>query len=174
MLGISFDIYRTDIPEVQDPNEGPSAYVERLAREKAAAGLAGNQGRWVIAGDTVVAFDDMVLEKPTSADDAERMLLSMAGRVHTVFSGLAVTDPQGGVHSRVDRADVRFRAFDSGIARQYVETGEPMDKAGAYGIQDDLGALLVARLDGEYTNVVGLPLRRLYETLQIHFSDLLA
>lgn len=155
MLHIPFEVVPTDVPEVRAEGEAPIDYVERLARAKAAAGSARNPERWILAGDTVVALDEEVLEKPTSPDHARTMLESMAGRSHTVFSGLAVRDPDGEMFSRVDQAEVWFRSFDTDTARRYVATGEPSDKAGAYGIQG-WGAALVERVDGDFFTVVGM------------------
>jgi len=164
MLGIEFQVAPTDVPEVREFEEPPEVYVERLARSKSAAGAAQAPDRWVLAGDTVVAFRGDILEKPTSTDDALDMLQAMAGNAHTVFSGLALASPDGETLSRVDRADVWFRDFDLETAHDYLKTGEPFDKAGAYGIQG-FGAALVERVDGDFYTVVGMSVAGLIDLL---------
>jgi septum formation protein len=110
----------------------------------------------VLGADTVVVLDGEVLGKPARRQDAVATLLRLSGREHVVFSGLALADPSGGVHSAVSSTRVRFRAFDEALARLYVQTGEPLDKAGSYGIQG-LGAALIDGIEGDYFTVVGFP-----------------
>ncbi len=153
MLGIPFEVRSADVEERRGSNERPEAYVERLALEKAQA--VQEAGHWVVAGDTVVVLDGDVLEKPTTPSEAERMLLRLAGRSHEVLSGLALADPQGTPVSLVARASVWCRPFDAQTARLYVRTGEPMDKAGAYGIQSR-GAALIERVEGDFFTVMGM------------------
>ncbi|MCA9736207.1 MAG: septum formation protein Maf [Gemmatimonadetes bacterium] len=163
MLGLDFDVRVTDVPERREPGERPDAYVERLAREKATA--ASEPDARVLAGDTVVVLDDTVLEKPVDAADAEAMLLALSGREHVVLTGMALSDPGSGLHSLVAQAHVRFRTFDATLARRYVQTGEPMDKAGAYGIQSR-GAALIERIDGDFFTVMGLSVAGLMALLE--------
>ncbi|TVP58855.1 MAG: septum formation protein Maf [Gemmatimonadales bacterium] len=165
MLGIAFDVQPAHIDESVLPGEVPGEHVERLARGKAAAISPLHPGRVVLAGDTVVTIEGEILGKPDDEDAAVRMLLRLAGRSHEVFSALAVaagTRSAGTLHSGVRSTRVHFRSFGEGTARAYVETGEPMDKAGAYGIQG-LGAVLVEGIEGDYTGVVGLPVPLLLE-----------
>jgi septum formation protein len=129
--------------------------VERLARGKAAAEGSRQPESLVVAGDTIVVLDGRVLGKPKDATDALSMLMSLAGRTHEVLTALALAGKHGTV-SVVSRASVRFRDFDADAARSYVDTGEPLDKAGAYGIQG-FGAALVDSIAGDYYCVVGLP-----------------
>ncbi|CAN5721614.1 hypothetical protein BH23GEM11_BH23GEM11_14550 [soil metagenome] len=164
-LGIAHRVVPAGIDEARRPGEVPEGYVERLAREKAGAVRARHPEAWVLAGDTTVAVDDRVLEKPADAADAVQMLLALQGREHRVATGLALVGPEGMVKSGVRVTRVRFRAFDRITARNYAATGEPLDKAGAYGIQG-LGAALVEGIDGDFTTVVGLSvplLVRLFE-----------
>jgi len=165
MLGIDHEVLPTHVPEVLRPGETAEAHVERLAREKAAKGAEGRPGALVLAGDTVVVLDDAVLGKPASAEEAEAILLRLSGRTHTVFTALALADGAGSVHSLVDRTRVTFRVFDSAVARAYVGTGEPFDKAGSYGIQGR-GAALVSGIEGDYYTVVGLPVHGLVTLLE--------
>ena len=164
MLGLEFDVDPAHIPEDRQPKEPPAAFVARLAGEKAAVVAARNPDALVLGGDTVVAIDEALLEKPTSAADAVRMLMTLAGRTHSVFTGIAISEPGGALRQRADEARVRFRSFDEAEARDYVETGEPMDKAGAYGIQSK-GAALVAGVEGDFYTVMGLSVHGLVSLL---------
>jgi septum formation protein len=146
--------------------ETPAEHVERLARAKAEVVAEQEPGALVVGGDTVVVLDGRVLGKPSDADEALAMLVSLAGREHEVLSGVALawTVAAAGPDTlaAVERTAVRFRAFDEATARAYVDTGEPLDKAGAYGIQGK-GAALVESIRGDYDTVVGLPVARLIE-----------
>ncbi|MEX0979864.1 MAG: nucleoside triphosphate pyrophosphatase [Gemmatimonadota bacterium] len=165
MLGFTFDRLPADIPENPDEGESPAGYVERLAREKATSVAALRPEALVLAGDTVVVLDGEILEKPSDEEDAVRMLMRLSGRSHVVLSGIAVAAPGGVLESTLERTEVTFRPFDDGTARAYAATGEPMDKAGAYGIQG-FGASLVDSISGDYFTVVGLPVARLVELLE--------
>lgn len=152
------------------PGGDPGPAVEALARAKATAVPA--PGALVLAADTVVVLDGDVLGKPATEAEAGAMLRRLSGRTHTVYTGIAlahdgrlVTDHRA---TRVTFADLS----DAEIAA-YVASGSPMDRAGAYGIQDDAGALFVTRVEGDYPAVVGLPLRAVYEAIRTHFPDLL-
>jgi septum formation protein len=163
-LGLAFTTLAADIDERYLPGEEPGAHVERLAREKAAAIARAHPDAIVVGSDTVVVVEGDVLGKPSDAADAVRMLLRLAGRTHEVATGVAVVHG-GATHAGTERVAVRFRDFDEAVARAYVETGEPMDKAGAYGIQG-YGAALVEGIAGDYFAVMGLPLVRLLGLLQ--------
>ena len=163
-LGLVFDIIPSDIPEEVLKGETPVAHAERLSREKASRVWEGNPGTLVVAGDTVVVLDGLVLGKPGGVEEAIAMLCSLSGRTHSVVSGLAVAPPQGGIRSGSLTTEVTFRFFDETMARRYAETGEPMDKAGAYGIQG-LGSSLVEEIKGDYHTVMGLPLPLLMDLL---------
>jgi septum formation protein len=128
----------------------------------------------VLAADTIVVHDDTVLEKPGSAEEATRMLRRLSDATHTVYTGLALHHQASGRRVTTGRGtDVTFASLSAGEIEAYVATGSPLDKAGAYGIQDPTGALFVEELRGDYYNVVGLPLRTLYVTLRSDFADLL-
>jgi septum formation protein len=165
MLGLAHEVLATHIPEEFDPRETPDGHVERLAREKALTGARSRPDALVLGGDTVVVLDGVVLGKPAGPEDAVAMLLRLSGRRHVVHSGLALAEPGGVVHLAVDRTGVVFRPFDEAEARAYVATGEPLDKAGAYGIQG-MGAALVSEIEGDYYTVVGLPVAALLSLLQ--------
>lgn len=157
--GIDFVVIASDIPETAQPNELPATFVQRMAREKAHAVAAGLETRaWVLGADTVVVVDDDILGKPRDAGDACDMLRRLSGRGHEVMTGVALIAPDRSTHSSfhvVTRVDMK-RLSSADIAR-YVESGEPMDKAGAYAIQGG-AAPFIARVAGSYSNVVGLPL----------------
>jgi len=164
MLGLAFTVDPADVPEAPHPDEGPEAYVVRLAAEKATVVCRRNPDALVLAGDTVVTVEDSLLEKPETEEQAVEMLLALAGRWHLVLTGLAIAGPGGQRLSRVDRARVEFRSFDEDEARAYVATGEPMDKAGGYGIQSK-GAALVSRVEGDFYTVMGLSVHGLVSLL---------
>ena len=159
MLGLSVEVRPPHMVEVRRADESPRDYVERLAREKAAA----VPGTLVLAADTTVVVDGEVLEKPADEADALRMLERLAGRTHEVITAIALrTD--GGTRQATDVTRVTFRAADQALLRDYIATGEPMDKAGAYGIQG-YGAALVEGIEGDFFGVMGLPLRLVLDLL---------
>jgi septum formation protein len=153
-----------DVDEKYLSDETPAEHVERLARSKAHVVSLNEPDALVVAGDTVVVDGRRVLGKPRSVDEAASMLAGLAGRRHEVYSGLAISGEHGTV-SGVARASVRFRPFDPATARRYAETGEPGDKAGAYGIQG-LGAALVDSVDGDYYCVIGFPVSVFVQLLE--------
>jgi len=161
-----------DVDESTRPGEPPRDYVLRLAAEKAAAGA--HPGELVLAADTTVVIDGEILGKPSDPEDARRMLRLLSGRVHTVLTGIALADASAGRRETdLDESQVRITPMSDEEIAWYVETGEPMDKAGAYAIQG-LGALLVEAVEGNYTNVVGLPIpctSRLFARLGYNLRD---
>ena len=159
MLGLSFDAMPADIDETWLPSEEPVAHAERLAREKTIAIAAREPHAAIIGSDTVVIVDGDLLGKPRDDDEAVAMLMRLQGREHIVATGIAVFHEKQ-LRSGVERVGVRFREFDERTARQYVATREPMDKAGAYGIQG-YGATLVEAVHGDYFAVMGLPICRM-------------
>jgi len=169
-IGVSFTAISADIDETPLNHETPSAYVERLARGKAEAGRRAfpiEDGGCVLGADTAVVLDGQILGKPLDQGDARSMLLALSGRDHEVLTAIAVLDGQR-CESRVVSSRVRFRPISEEEAAAYWASGEPLDKAGGYGIQG-LGAVFVAGLEGSYSAVVGLPL---CETAQLldHFG----
>ena len=160
MLGMSVEVRPPHIAEVRGPSETPREYVERLAREKAAA----VGGELVLAADTTVVVDGDVLEKPVDDADALRMLQRLAGRTHEVITAIALRGT-GGTRQATDITRVTFRPAGRALLDAYVATGEPMDKAGAYGIQG-YGAALVERIEGDFFGVMGLPLRLVLDLLE--------
>lgn len=165
-LGLAFEVRPVDLDESPLDGERPLPHVQRLAQSKAEA--RAEPGELVLAADTIVVLDDRILGKPTDPADAREMLRAIAGRRHEVLTGVAVHLPaEGRTEVAVDRSAVRIAEMSTAEIAWYVATGEPLDKAGSYAIQG-LGALFVEEVDGNYTNVVGLPLpltRRLVHRL---------
>ena len=157
MLGLNFTVHPADVAETVQHEESAETNVERLARDKATAVASVYPDAVVLGGDTVVTLDDEILGKPSGPEDAEAMLLRLAGRTHHVASGLALALPSGDVRSGASTTEVTFQQLSREVANAYVATGEPLDKAGAYGIQG-LGAALVTEIRGDYHTVVGLPI----------------
>jgi septum formation protein len=156
-IGVSCSVRPVDIPEVVRPGELPQEFVARLAREKACAGLAeAAEGAIVLGADTVVVSDGMILGKPVNREDALVMLQQLSGSRHRVMTAVAVTNRER-ILSQVVTTEVEFRTLSLAQCERYWDTGEPCDKAGAYGIQG-LGAVFVASINGSYSAVVGLPL----------------
>ncbi len=153
--GISFEVLAADIDESVKPGEDPAAYVERLAIEKARAVLALRPSAVVLGADTTVTIDGLILGKPGNDSEATGMLRRLSGRVHDVFTGVALVDASG-VRSGVERTRVWFDPVTDEDIAWYVASGEPVDRAGAYAIQG-LGSRFIPRIEGSYTNVVGLP-----------------
>lgn len=163
-LGLEFEILPPAIEERLDGRESPPAAAERLAREKAIA--RARNGALSLGCDTLVVHGGRILGKPETPARAVAMLEEMAGEEHLVYTGIALAAP-GRVESTVESTRVWFRDLSTRELQEYVATGEPMDKAGAYGIQA-FGAAIVRRIDGDYFNVMGLPIQRLLELFERH------
>ena len=159
LIGIPHEVRPADVDETVLPGELPAPHCERLARAKAAALASTETDALVIGSDTIVVIDGDILGKPRSIDEARAMLARLAGRTHTVLTAVAVSF-RGRTVSGVESVAVTFRALDADQIGAYVATGEPMDKAGAYGIQG-FGATIVERIDGDYFAVMGLGLVKL-------------
>ena len=163
MIGITHEVIPADVDETYGAGEVPRAHAERLAREKASVLAARAPDAVIIAADTIVVVDGDVLGKPRDADEAARMLRRLAGRTHTVFTAVAVARGAQ-ILSGVEEVGVTFRPLDDATITSYVATREPMDKAGAYGIQG-YGAAIVERIDGDYFAVMGLAIGRMLALL---------
>jgi septum formation protein len=160
MLGIQFQVCPSHIPEERRPGEAPIAYAERLAREKAVS----VPGDLVLGADTTVLLGERLLEKPCDAEDALRILRQLQGCTHEVITSIALRSDNT-IRQATDVTAVTFRACDDDFLRAYIATGEPMDKAGAYGIQG-YGAALVERIEGDFFSVMGLPVRLVLRLLE--------
>jgi septum formation protein len=162
--GLDFEVQPADVDEAVHAGEAPREYVLRLAVDKANAVLQLRRGSIVLAADTTVVVDDEILAKPQDAGDARRMLRLLSGRVHEVMTGVAVAR-SAGIDARVAVTTVEFAPLADEEIAWYVASGEPLDKAGAYGIQG-LASRFVTRIEGSYSNVVGLPVALVYEMLR--------
>ena len=164
-VGLDFRVDPADVDESVLPGESPEGYAVRVSLDKARVAAARAGTGIVIAADTIVVLDEEILGKPAGPADAERMLKLLSGKVHRVITGLVVMDAATGkALTRTSITRVWFRTLTQHEIISYIATGEPLDKAGAYGIQER-GALLVDKIDGCYFNVVGLPLSLLGELL---------
>jgi len=172
-LGLAFDVRPTSVDESRYEGEPPAAYVERVAKDKAQA--AAGPGRVVVGCDTVVVHEGRVLGKPVHPEEARSMLRRLAGEVHEVFTGVAVVGWEDApvVRSAVDVTQVEFLSMTEEEITGYVETGEPMDKAGAYALQG-VGGLYVKRVDGNPFTVIGMPIHLLPRLVAAVGADLAA
>lgn len=169
-LGLTFTVRLPDPEETIVPGESPESAVLRLAEQKADS-VSVAPSELVLAADTVVVLDGDLLGKPVDDREAIEMLMRLGGRSHEVFTGLALRVERRTV-SMVTRTEVTFRSFDRVECEAYVATGEPLDKAGAYGIQG-FGSALVDRIHGDFFNVMGLPvatLLRLFDSLGYRYA----
>jgi septum formation protein len=165
-VGIDFEVIPSNVPEQHRPGEAPEEYVARLSRDKAAVVSERHPKRWIIAADTTVLLDDQLLEKPVDAADAARMLGTIAGRTHVVYTGVTLQNGERGHRdTRVAESEVRMLSLERSDIEWYVQTGEPLDKAGAYAVQG-IGAMFIDSIHGSYTNVVGLPLALLFQMMR--------
>ncbi len=156
-LGFPFDCLSPDILEQKHSDESPSDYVQRLAKEKALAGLSlSSEHTLSIGSDTIIVCDEHIFEKPTVYEDALRMLSTLSGRFHEVFTAICVTDGKQ-IEQELVISKVWFRSLTENDIEQYWHSGEPKDKAGAYAIQG-YGGRFVQRIEGSYHAIVGLPL----------------
>ncbi|MEN4643607.1 Maf family protein [Pantoea agglomerans] len=171
-LGLTFERIVTDVEEQRQPNEAAEIYVRRLANDKAQAGVKlAAQDLPVLGADTIVVLNGEVLEKPRDAADACAMLCKLSGHTHQVMTAVALADSQQALDCVVI-TDVTFRTLTATDIDDYIATGEPMDKAGAYGIQGR-GGNFVRKINGSYHAVVGLPLVETGELIS-HFESLRA
>lgn len=173
MMGLAFEQHPADIEEVVEHGLAPEAVVRSLARQKAEAVAAVRPDALVLGADTIVVLDGEILGKPDDPAHARALLRRLSGRTNTVYTGLALA------HPATDRLETTFRATDVTFSdlsdaeiAAYVATGSPLDKAGAYGSQDDRGALFIERYEGDFYTVVGLPVNALYHFLRDRFGDL--
>ena len=165
-IGLDFEVLPSHVPEVHQQGEAPEEYVARLSRDKAHALAAEHPSRWVIAADTTVLLGDELLEKPADERDAARMLATIAGQTHIVYTGVTLQNlDTGWCDTRVAESEVRMLPLSAEEIEWYVRTGEPLDKAGAYAVQG-IGAMFIDSIHGSYTNVVGLPLATLFQMLR--------
>ncbi len=162
--GIDFVVHPANIEEVGRANENPATLAERMAQEKARAVEESFTGRCILAADTVVVIDDNVLGKPRDSEDAARMLRMLSGREHRVITGVCLLGA-GFEDVLSETTAVHFSPLTNAEIRDYIATGEPMDKAGAYAIQG-MASRWISRIEGDYFNVVGLPVALVWRMLR--------
>ncbi len=177
-INLTFIIHPSSVDEEFDPSLDPGTIVEHLALMKAREVAANYASALTIGADTIVVYDDEILGKPMDEPDAFHLLKKLSGHVHEVYSGacLLQTDENKTVAKSLtfhEVTKVTFAELDDQEIWDYIQTGSPMDKAGAYGIQDDWGSLFVSRIEGDYYNVVGFPLHRFYEKLKLFAPEFL-
>jgi septum formation protein len=163
LLGIAHEVDPAQVDETPRPGEAARDLADRLAREKASSVAVRHPGRLVLAADTVVVLEGEALGKPADPAEAAAMLRRLAGREHTVITAVALAR-NGDLWEQRDETRVRFRPLDDRTIADYVATGEPFDKAGAYGLQG-YGSVLVERIEGDCFSVMGLPLRLVTDLL---------
>lgn len=165
-LGLDFNVQVADIDETEKEGESAIELVTRLAREKGAAVAESNANTWIISADTIVCLAGKILGKPIDEQDAISTLMSLSGNTHKVHTAFALTHKAKHIcNVHCITTEVTFAHFSEKTAKAYVDTKEPMDKAGSYGIQER-GAALVEKINGSYSNVVGLPLAELIVQLE--------
>lgn len=175
-LGLAFEVSSSNIKEETNEIE-PDKTVEKLALMKAENVATSFSNSLVIGADTVVVHSDKILGKPKDKSEAAEILLRLSGSIHTVYTGVALvkTNESGLIESKKtfnEQTKVQFSTLTTQEIQSYIKTGSPFDKAGAYGIQDDLGAVFVERIEGDYYNVVGFPLNRFYRELKLFKPEL--
>lgn len=171
-IGLDFGIFVSDTDESKTDNALPvNLYTEELAMKKAAAVASSLDGnRIIIAADTVVYYDGKIMGKPKNEEEAFKMLSSLSGNMHEVYTGICVMRTSDGFAvADFEKTEVYFNTLTDEKIRRYIASGEPFDKAGAYGIQGK-GASLVRKINGDYSNVVGLPLSKLVKILEDEFD----
>ena len=171
-IGLEFETISPDADETQFEGEPPLEHVLRLAELKASTVAATRREGIVLGSDTIVVLGKDILGKPGSPEEAVATLSRLSGNTHTVYTGFSLMNAATGERmTDYGEALVTFRQLDQEEIRAYVATGSPMDKAGAYGIQDDLGAVFIERIEGDYYTIVGLPLAKVYLALRHMRAD---
>ena len=166
-LGLQFKVHPSRIQENFERSKSAEENARRLAVSKALEVARTYSSAIVISADTIVVLGGRVFGKPSSKADAKRMLSLLSGKEHTVITAFAIVDCRSGKHvTGTERTKVRFRTISKAEIQSYVASGSPMDKAGAYGIQDDYGAVFVERVNGCFYNVVGFPLMKFHLTFR--------
>ncbi len=173
-MGMRFEVCPSHVNERVETGVSPEDLVQILALRKARHVAAQRPDALTLGADTVVVLAGDMLGKPDSPAEAEQMLKRLSGATHSVYTGIALLHPPSNRTVQAsERTDVTFHTLSAAEVADYVASGSPLDKAGAYGIQDSRGPFFVRRIDGDYYNVVGLPLHRFYRILKEHFPDLL-
>lgn len=165
-LNLKFKSFSVDMDERVQPYEKPSKAVVRLSKEKLEIAKTNVKEGIIITADTIVVLDNTILGKPINKKDAFRILKMLSGRTHIVYTGYSIFNSRNNkTISEYEKTEVTFRDLTNDEINEYISGGSPMDKAGAYGIQDDFGAVFIKKVNGCYYNVVGLPLAKFYHAL---------
>jgi len=173
-LELTFTVQVSPAEEVIPEGKPPGAVAEAIAMQKALPVAGEHPSALTLAADTIVVLDTQILGKPKSKEHARRMLQQLQGTTHDVYTGISLIHPASNREvTGFEKTEVTFATMTLDEINAYVASGSPMDKAGGYGIQDRSGPLYIEGIHGDYYNVMGLPLRRLYVTLRTEFSDLL-
>jgi nucleoside triphosphate pyrophosphatase len=169
-IGLDFRIHPSNADESLDPSIPPAEHVTILSQRKAADVAENYEDALIVSADTIVVLDKEIITKPVSKADAIHKLTTLSGNCHEVFTGYTIRTASGETNvTKYESTEVWFRDLEEKEIERYVESGSPMDKAGAYGIQDDFGAVFIKKIHGDYYNVVGLPLCSFYQSLnQVH------
>ena len=174
-IGVNFELFPSSIDESEHPLQiKPEDYAAQLSLKKSQDVASKiNRKAIVLGADTIVCLEDQILNKPVDSKDAVKMLNKLSGNTHTVFTGVSLVEPiSKSILTEVKATRVTFKTLTNEEIETYVEGGSPMDKAGAYGIQDDTGALFIKYIEGCYYNIVGLPLEMLYSML-LKFNEMI-
>ncbi|HSP88468.1 MAG TPA: Maf family protein, partial [Ignavibacteriaceae bacterium] len=165
-LNISFETFKVDIEEKIKKGESPVKAVKRLSSEKLNKAKEEVKKGIIITADTIVVLDGKIIGKPVDEKDALKILHKLSGRTHIVYTGFCISNLNNKITIKdYEKTLVTFRELNKTEILDYIKTGSPMDKAGAYGIQDDFGAVFIKKINGDYYNVVGLPLTKVYSAL---------
>jgi septum formation protein len=165
-LNLKFKTFSVECEEDIEKGETPLKAVKRLSKKKLSIARTKIKNGIIITADTVVAVNGKIIGKPVNEKDAERILKQLSGKTHTVYTGFSIFNSKNNkTITGYEKTLVTFRKLELQEIRKYISTGSPMDKAGAYGIQDDYGAVFVEKINGCYNNVVGLPLTKFYKAL---------
>ncbi len=166
LVGFDFEVLVSDLDEHNEEYTMPEVHVLELSQKKAWKVAETIKDGLIVGADTIVVIDNQILGKPAGVDEAAQMLRRLSGRTHTVYTGFTIIEKPGGkIASDYDRTEVRFRHLSQQEIAEYVKTRNSLDKAGAYGIQDQ-GALFVSGVNGCFYNVMGFPVTKFYETLR--------
>jgi septum formation protein len=164
-INLKFDCFSVDLDENIILGENPVDAVKRLAKKKSIAAGKIKEGI-IITADTIVVIENQIIGKPQNRNEAFKLLKILSGKYHKVYTGFTIQNTfTGKIVTDYEMTEVKFRELYDQEIWDYIDTGSPMDKAGAYGIQDDFGAVFVEKINGCYYNVVGLPLAKIYKTL---------
>jgi len=165
-INLNFKSFTVDMEEKIKPGEKPSVSVKRLSKEKLEIARQKINHGIIITADTIVVLNRKVIGKPKDKKEAKKFLKKLSGKVHLVYTGFSIYNSENKMLlTDYEKTSVEFRKLTAKEIDNYIKSGSPMDKAGAYGIQDDFGAVFIKKINGCYYNVVGLPLTKVYQTL---------